>query len=122
MKKILLALAAVFMLNACSEVDHASLKGKIITLATDKNITLSFDAKEDRFYGKALNNYFGTYKAEKDNIKFGPVASTMMAGPEDEMKKEHAYFQNLDKVRTYSLKGKELELKGDGVTLKYLQQ
>ena len=46
----------------------------------------------------------------------------MMAGPEDEMKKEHAYFQNLDKVRTYNLKGKELELKGDGVTLKYLQQ
>ena len=83
---------------------------------------MSFDAKEDRFYGKALNNYFGTYKAEKDNIKFGPVASTMMAGPGDEMKKEHAYFQNLDKVRTYSLKGKELELKGDGVTLKYLQQ
>ena len=111
MKKILLALAAVFMLNACSEADPASLKGKNFTLATDKNITLSFDAKD-----------FGTYKAEKDNIKFGPVASTMMAGPEDEMKKEHAYFQNLDKVRTYSLKGKELELKGDGVTLKYLQQ
>ena len=28
MKKILLALAAVFMLNACSEADPASLKGK----------------------------------------------------------------------------------------------
>ena len=122
MKKLLLALIAAIMLNACSKFDSVSLKGKNFTLVTDKDITLSFDADENRFYGKALNNYFGTYEAEKDNIKFGPVASTMMAGPEDEMKKEHVYFQNLDKVRTYSLKGKELELKGDGVSLKYLQR
>ena len=35
------------------------------------------------------------------------------------MKKEMEYFQNLGKIKTYTLSGKSLELNGDGVTLKY---
>lgn len=122
MKKILMMLAAIVMLSGCAENVPPSLKGKNFVLESDKNITLSFDANENRFAGKALNNYFGSYTLEKDNIKFGPIASTMMAGPESEMKKEQAYFQNLGKVKTYSLKNKKLELKGDGVALIYNEQ
>ncbi len=122
MKKILLALTAVFLLNACSDSAPVSLKGKNFAFENDKAITLSFDANENKFHGKVLNNYFGSYTIDKNNIKFGPIASTMMAGPENEMKKEQAYFQNLGKVTTYSLKDKVLELKGGGVTLKYQEQ
>ena len=122
MKKILMTLMMAVALAGCAENAPATLKGKSFVLQNDKNITLSFDAKEDRFAGKVLNNYFGSYTVEGNNIKFGAIASTMMAGPEAEMKKEQSYFQNLGKVKTYSLKNKTLELQGDGVTLTYQQQ
>lgn len=122
MKKILLAMVAALMLNACSESEPVSLNGKNFVLANDNAITLSFDAKENKYYGKVLNNYFGSYTIEKNNIKFGLAASTMMAGPEAEMKKEQTYFQDLSKVTTFSLKDKVLELSGNGVSLKYQEK
>ncbi len=122
MKKILLTLVAALMLNGCNEQEPVSLNGKNFVLANDNAITLSFDAKENKYYGKVLNNYFGSYTIEKNTIKFGPTASTMMAGPEEEMKKEQTYFQNLSKVTTYSLKNKVLELSGNGVSLKYQEK
>ena len=122
MKKILLTMVAALTLNACSESEPVSLNGKNFVLANDNTITLSFDAKENKYYGKVLNNYFGSYTIEKNNIKFGPTASTMMAGPEAEMKKEQTYFQDLSKVTTFSLKDKVLELSGNGVSLKYQEK
>lgn len=122
MKKILLTMVAALMLNACSESEPVSLNGKNFVLANDNAITLSFDAKENKYYGKVLNNYFGSYTIEKNNIKFGQAASTMMAGPEAEMKKEQTYFQDLSKVTTFSLKDKVLELSGNGVSLKYQEK
>ncbi len=122
MKKILLTMVAALMLNACNESEPVSLNGKNFVLANDNAITLSFDAKENKYYGKVLNNYFGSYTIEKNNIKFGLAASTMMAGPEAEMKKEQTYFQDLSKVTTFSLKDKVLELSGNGVSLKYQEK
>lgn len=122
MKKILLTMVAALMLNACSESETVSLNGKNFVLANDNAITLSFDAKENKYYGKVLNNYFGSYTIEKNSIKFGPTASTMMAGSEAEMKKEQTYFQDLSKVTTFSLKDKVLELSGNGVSLKYQEK
>ena len=115
-------MVAALMLNACSESEPVSLNGKNFVLANDNAITLSFDAKENKYYGKVLNNYFGSYTIEKNNIKFGLAASTMMAGPEAEMKKEQTYFQDLSKVTTFSLKDKVLELSGNGVSLKYQEK
>ena len=46
----------------------------------------------------------------------------MMMGPAEEMQQEQTYFQNLSKIKTYTLKNKILELKGDNVTLKYSEQ
>ena len=120
MKKTLLALITILFLNACSEKE--TLQGKNFVVDGNKNITISFDAKDNKFYGKAVNNYFGTYKTDKNNITFNLEGSTMMAGPEAEMKKEQAYFNDLSKIKTYSLKNKTLELRGDNITIKYLEQ
>lgn len=120
MKKILLMLAAVCSLSACSE-DEVKLNGKTFALLPEKNITISFDEKEPRFYGQAVNNYFGTYKAEKNAITLNLQGSTMMAAPEAEMQKEQDYFTQLPKVKTYTLHNKTLELKGDNLVLKYEQ-
>ncbi len=122
MKKVWMMLVAATILSGCAEKAETSLQGRKFVLESDKNITLSFDTNENRFAGKVVNNYFGSYTLENDNIKFGLIASTMMTGPENEMKKEQAYFQNLGKVKTYSLKNKTLELKGNGITLTYSEQ
>ncbi len=120
MKKILLAFATVLGLAACSETAD-SLNGKTFTLLPDKNITLSFDTKEHRFFGQAVNNYFGNYKAQDGNIVMSLMGSTMMAAPEPEMKKEADYFAALSKVKKYTLKNKILKLTGEGVVLQYEQ-
>lgn len=122
MKNFLLAICTLLMLSACKENVETSLKGKTFTLENNKNITISFDAKENRFYGKAVNNYFGEYKIENNNITLSQVGSTMMMGPETEMEKEQKYFNELTKVKTYKLKNKTLELKGDNITIKYLEK
>ena len=43
----------------------------------------------------------------------------LLAVTQNSPKKEMEYFQNLGKIKTYTLSGKSLELNGDGVTLKY---
>lgn len=120
MKKILSALIAAAALTACNETEQ-TIVGKTYTLLPEKAITIAFDEKEPRFYGKAVNNYFGEYKIDKNNITLTLQGSTMMAAPEEEMKREMDYFQNIGKIKTFTLKGQSLELKGDGVTLTYEQ-
>ena len=61
-----LTLVAVLFFNACSEKE--TLQGKNFVMDGNKNITISFDAKDNKFYGKAINNYFGTYKTDNNNI------------------------------------------------------
>ena len=120
MKKLLLTMFSILMLSACQETP--TLKGRTFALDTNKNFTITFDAKDDKFYGKAVNNYFGTYKIENSNLTLNLGGSTMMMGPMEEMQQEQTYFQNLSKIKTYAIQNKTLELKGDNVTLKYFEQ
>ena len=120
MQKLLSILVATLAFTACSKSEN-TIVGKTYTLLPEKAITLAFDAKENRFYGKAVNNYFGKYKMENNNITLMVQGSTMMAAPEPEMKKEMDYFQNLGKVKTYTLNGQSLELKGDVIILQFEQ-
>jgi len=122
MKKILSALFMAALLSACTSKNTPSLSGKSFALSSDTNYTLSFDAKENKFFGKALNNYFGTYKIKDGHLTLTLAGMTMMAGPVPEMEKEQKYFADLAKVKTYSLKDKILELKGDGVSMTYKEQ
>ncbi len=118
MKKLLLTILLLCGVSACSKSDE-TITGKTFALLPEKAITITFDAKEKRFYGKAVNNYFGEYKLNKNAITLELQGATMMAAPEPEMKKEMDYFQNLGKIKSYSLKNKTLELTGGGVKLQY---
>lgn len=118
MKKLLLTILLLCGVSACSKSDETII-GKTFALLPEKVITITFDAKENRFYGQAVNNYFGEYKLNKNTITLELQGATMMAASESEMKKETDYFQNLGKIKSYSLKDKTLELTGDGVKLQY---
>jgi heat shock protein HslJ len=76
---------------------------------TDTTVTLNFAG------GKAAgtdgcNNYTGAYAADSTNIKFGQLASTMMACPEPIMKQASAYMQALAQAATYQSNAKQLKL------------
>ncbi len=119
MKKIVSVMFAL-LITACSS-SESSFKGKEYKMNDATNnaeITLAFDAKENRFFGKVINNYFGRYELDGNNIKFGPAGATMMAGPENLMKVESQYLMTLPKVNAFVLEDKSLTLKTtDGQSL-----
>ncbi len=124
MSKILSLLAGVLLFAACSSQEQNSFVGKEYKLTQAPNnaeITLGFDGKENRYFGKsAVNNYFGAYTLEGENLSFGPAGATMMAGPEPLMKAEQEYLQFLADVKSYKLEGKKLILNAtDGKTLTF---
>ena len=116
MKKVFLSLAMMLSLLGCEETSTLNLKGKEFRLK-DSNYTLLFDKEENKFYGKAVNNYFGVYVLDKNNIKLELQGSTMMMAPLDDMEKENKYFEDLKKISTYKLEQNTLSLKGNGVEL-----
>lgn len=122
MKKILATLCLT-LLFACTE-KNAVLEGsyKMTNAPDNAEITIAF--ADARYSGKAaVNNYFGSFEKDGNKIKFGPAGSTMMAGPENLMKIERQYLQNLAKINAYSLNGKTLTLTGtDNLTLTFEKQ
>lgn len=106
MKKIVYVLSLLFMITACNG-DNTTFENNAYKLRNAKNgaeITLGFDGKDKRFFGRsAINRYFGTYKTEGDRLTFGPAGSTMMAA-------EREYMQFLPQVATYRLDGNRLIL------------
>lgn len=122
--KYFAAAAGILALAACDNgANSASLKGK--NFVADSNgtpIILVFDANEMRVNGQIVNLYNGVYEIHGKNIKFGPMATTMMMGPAAAMDAERDYFQFLDTVETYDFNKNRLTLKGaDGREIVFQQ-
>ena len=79
MKKIVYVLSLLFAISACGG-DNTTFENNAYQLRNAKNgaeITLGFDGKDKRFFGRsAINRYFGTYKTEGNKLTFGRVYST----------------------------------------------
>jgi putative lipoprotein len=70
-------------------------------------------SSEHRVSGSGgCNRINGTYTLEKQTIRFGPIASTMMACPKG-MDTEKDFMQALDAVRKWKIQGDELEFYGE---------
>ncbi len=121
MKKMFFYLILFLGLVGCGGTSVHTLKGKEFVL-NNSNITISFDESENKFYGKAVNNYFGEYTKNGDNISLNLQGSTMMMGPEDEMMAETKYFNDLNQITTYKIEGNTLTLKGDKVDLIFIKK
>lgn len=121
MKKFL-SLFSVLMLFACSD-KSASLDGEYKMVNAPENAEITIGFAEDRYFGNAaINRYFGSFAKNGNEIKFGPAGATMMAGPEELMKAEQQYLQDLAKVTTYAITGTMLNLTGEGVSLSFEKQ
>ena len=115
MKKLLSLLLMLFALSACHKTETPGSfvdKEYILRNVPDNvHITLGFEGKSNRFFGKsAVNRYFGIYTLDGNNLTFSPAGSTMMMGPQDLMEAEQNYLKELPKVKTFKLEGNKLKL------------
>lgn len=75
------------------------------------NVTAVF-AQDGTLSGNGgVNNYSSTYTASGSTISIKPIVSTKMAGPEDLMTQEEAYFAALQKASKFAVEGDRLTLR-----------
>jgi heat shock protein HslJ len=83
---------------------------------------IRFDLEENRISGKGgCNNYFGSINLQFDNawggsMQFSKIGSTMMACPEH-MDLEQKFYQLLEQVDKFEIKGNQLRLMKAGTLL-----
>ena len=113
MKKLVLAL--VLFLAACGSEQETLKPGSYKLVDSLNNVPTILNLGEDgRFSGKIVNNMMGNYELTgKSGIKFSPVATTMMMGPQDAMESEQNFLQILPKIKSYKMQGNYLVLVTD---------
>jgi len=73
--------------------------------------TIVLDLEEARVAGFAgVNRLMGPFSLDEETLRFGPLATTLMAGPEDAMATERRFVDALGRVTSYRLEGRSLEL------------
>ena len=72
-------------------------------------ITLGFNP-DGRFYGKAVNDYWGQYHIHDDIISFSGITNTMKSDTLPRMQAERKYFDNLTNSYSFKIIQDELHL------------
>jgi heat shock protein HslJ len=81
-----------------------SLNGNPV--GANKLPSLTLDAATGKASGMAgVNRFNGTFKQEGSALSFGPLITTRMAGPENEMKIESEFLTALGHVTTWKADG-----------------
>jgi heat shock protein HslJ len=88
------------------------LTGWSVSSQDPNDFTVTAEFKDGRIGGKsAVNQYGGSYTAGDDgSISFGELVSTMMAGPEPDMKAEQTYLALLEAAGKFRIEGDTLTL------------
>jgi heat shock protein HslJ len=88
-------------------------KQAVVSIIAGTEMDIQF-GKDGTVSGKSgCNNYSGPYTVNGNQIKIGPLASTMMAcsDPEGVMDQEQQYLAALETAATYQIEGNVLELR-----------
>ena len=73
--------------------------------------SLVFDLEESRVAGFAgVNRLMGTFSLDEDELRFGPLATTLMAGSEEALARERRFLDALARVTSYGLDGRSFTL------------
>jgi heat shock protein HslJ len=88
------------------------LTGWSVSSQDPNDFTITAQFEDGRIGGtSAVNQYGGPYTAEDDgSFSVGELVSTMMAGPEPDMKAEQTYLELLAQVEEFAIDGDELTL------------
>lgn len=125
MKKLILAVAAMFMLASCDPKENAPLENtnwKLVELYGDANPvfeagdSFTFMLDGESITGKgSVNRFFGGYTLTDDGLKVGDMGMTRMMGENIDL--ENAYVQMFADVDGYAIDGDELSLTSAGVVV-----
>ena len=126
MKKTAILLGMALFIFGCtgfggnvknSNEDISKIYSKEYVLENSK-ITINFE--KDRVYGfSGVNRYFGTFTADKDQIKIGNLGSTLMMGDIKDMEMESQYLKSLSQVNKIIIDGNTVTLTDGQVILKF---
>jgi heat shock protein HslJ len=88
------------------------LTGWSVSSQDPNDFTITAEFKDGRIGGKsAVNQYGGPYTAGDDgSFSVGELVSTMMAGPEPDMRAEQTYLKLLAEAKQFKVDGKTLTL------------
>jgi heat shock protein HslJ len=88
------------------------LDGEPIEIAPEEiQPTIVLDLEESRVSGSGgVNRVTGTFALSESELRFGPLATTRMAGPEHAMRLEERFVAALGRVTSYELDGATLTL------------
>ncbi len=121
MKKILSAILIAFTMVACGNTETLSNKTYVLQ-NSEHEITLGFDTNEQRYFGGAVNRFFGKYEMDGNKLTLLPGGSTMMMGPPSAMTAEQEFFAILPLIESYEISGDTLILKTkDGSKLEFVE-
>lgn len=124
----------LLMVGACNNLEPQVEVPKVISIKDvskedyvlvnkfqTKGLTLGFDSEGRVFGYSGLNRYFGKVVIDGDNIKIDPLATTRMAGSEEEFITENVYLTLLMSMNKIDLQGDKLILTNEkGETLEFL--
>lgn len=88
-------------------------KQAVVTLVPDSKITLNFGADGQVSGNSGCNTYSGSYEANGDKLKVGPLASTRMfcESPAGAMDQEQQYLTALQNAATFDISGGTLTIR-----------
>ena len=100
---------------AYTEWTLVELDGEAVEVGeVERALSLAFDLEESRVTGSGgVNRLAGSFALREDELRFGPLATTRMAGPEEAMRREQAFLDALARVTSYELDGRTLTLLAD---------
>lgn len=110
MNKILSYILILISLISCSKENRLNGKKYIKKTETEIIITLEFAQNENKINGKVVNNYFGNFEINGNNIKFDSIGSTMMLGMPKDMEIEQQFFSFMNDVTNYYIDNNQLIL------------
>ena len=88
------------------------LDGEPVEIGPDEiQPTIVLDLEESQVSGSGgVNRLTGTFALSESELRFGPLATTRMAGPVTSMQREQSFVTALERATSYELDGRTLTL------------
>ena len=114
---LMIAATALSLASCCGQPDLSGkwnilkVNGEEIVVIGEEAPYMEFNTEETRVHGyTGCNIMNGSYTMDKKDFAFGNMATTMMAGPEENMKAERNVLEAMGKVATVKADGEKLLL------------
>ena len=91
-----------------------SFASESVPVDSVQGMTSEFTLADGKVTSNAgVNSFKGTYELSGDDINFGPLASTKMAGPPEAMKRETRFLQGLESAAHVEVRNETMTLSND---------